>query len=348
MYKNCIEKLASIESNTETGVLARVDSDKRAVAQLAGIFEFDRLLGAAAKGAAMAIEEGGGSKRTGYEFVNLGKIFVRLLLFILLTAGYCFGFASFADGFLSHTSSYAPFIMWSHEVHHHVQETHFRIQTLFYNTSISLYEDSFSTRQKHLDQTLSTLQDYRLGLLNGHEDLGTKSLLHSIKTSHFAGLPVADDTLNILLSSDHVRYAVHQECHSIRNGVITHGLLNALHEYDRLANDIVGAVESFLPRDKAVQQFPTYPPLEALDRMAYKCFPILFQQYVDVFFLPAQTLAGVVNGYVNIIATTILIVALVFLYWVVFKPLLISIEREVALTPSMLLMLPVEVRDLLH
>ena len=340
MHENCIQKLASMEKNTEGGLLSAKDVDNRQSTQMTGIFNYQTFLRDSTNGKKSTDELGqGGRKSDGYEFVNLRKILMRIGIFIAITGFFFIGFAYYAHLFMHATMRSGAYLIWSAESGHHIQTVHYRMRMLYSNATISAADTELASRYQHLNDSLTFLEGLQDAFMYGspYEDL--ESWFEYSHESLAIGFPDSVAEMAIIFNSNKDSLFAGTKCGSLDNNSASHGLYNLIRFYVDTTYDVLAAMKS-LPPAESLAQMEDYPPLAVLDDLVYECIPSGMDSYVAFHQKPMVDTSNVVNGDLHIVATVVLVVCMAVFYWVVFKPLMMNVEREVALTPSMLLMLP--------
>jgi hypothetical protein len=115
--------------------------------------------------------------------------------------------------------------------------------------------------------------------------------------------------------------------------------MNSIFETVETLYDIVGAVKS-INQPVDINALKQYMPVVFARSFAGKCVPAgmrLFQKFLTFEIHQAVALVGVLL--IPLVATFVSVLMLL-VYFLGFKPVLRTMEHEVSLTPSMLLMLP--------
>ena len=173
----------------------------------------------------------------------------------------------------------------------------------------------------------------------GNDERSLRIWYDQAHASSLTGFPGSADESTLLFDNNVESPYAKSGCNELDHGISTHGFYNLMYIYSRLAYDVAAAAES-LPAGQSSIRMQTYDPNLELNMMAYDCIPEALTKYRDFHETPILNVHNLVNGYLHITCTVILVLCMAAFYWAVFKPLMISVEREVALTPSMLLMLP--------
>lgn len=332
MHTKCVAKLALLDGAVAVDTSA--EGDKRNNTEVSNIFDFETFLGPAAR----STDSDGMEVKSSDEMRNIKMISVRMIVFAVLTATYFITYMIYSFAYLQQTSTYGSNIVWSAYVNRMSQETNFDIASLYDNGT--LYGD-YSTRRTRLNVTLNNLDVYVDGYLNGIPEIGLLDYYSSIKPV-LQGFPSADDQLNLMFDTPSSYIIPDDTCASLAYTTMDHGILNTVTEFVDLAMDVTGAIDA-APMNVSRALSQNFVSTQTLNTMALHCYPIMWAHFVDFFVSPSVSMGNLMNSTSQNATNAILVVALVLLFFMSIDPLMKSIEKEVALTPSMLMMLPVNV-----
>lgn len=349
MHQHCVEKLASMEENQEeSAVISANGAVDKKQSGFSGIFDVQQYssLRSRSKTAVAEGETGRFRSATAYEFVNFGKILKRILVFILVVTSYCVGFSVYGEYFLRQTSNYGAILAWTSRTSHVLQEAHYSLMMLHSNHTIMNAAVDLPTKLALAHEAIHQLDEQRQVFLYGNTDWHLDPFFYRVSPVALNGFPAQNAQLTLDLVSPHPHENTVPLCRTFNNDVMRKGLYNALDYYTDLAYDILAAVNSTAAAgDPTLQRryLTSHHTMHVLEELTSVCFPDLFAVHNAFYMHPVISNANTINTYLHVAATVVLIGALILLYTVVFRPLMKSIEREVALTPSMLLMLPPQV-----
>jgi hypothetical protein len=108
------------------------------------------------------------------------------------------------------------------------------------------------------------------------------------------------------------------------------------------AYDLTTAMNN-LPSEMNATDYYKYPLAIYFRQLGRVCLPEMIENFKLSSITPIQNVDFVIHQQIMTASVVLIILFLLLTQWLVFKPLVTSIEREIALTPSMLLMLPANI-----
>lgn len=258
-----------------------------------------------------------------------------------MTGAYFIGFAYYADLYVEASHTVGSDVAWATTTTHLALNAHYRLRMLYAESPVSKLDVTSAERYENLNAVLVELEAAQTEFMYGEGD-EPSWFVHS-HPRELPGFPGSIDEIPVNFDhTENIIFAQGSTCATLDHAALSHGIYNMIKYYLEYTYDVAAALASVDEND-VESYIDDYPPMKFLDTVAYDCLPQGLQYFETFQHKPMTDVSALINGYVHITCTVLLGIGMAVLYWAMFKPLMISVEREVALTPSMLLMLPASV-----
>lgn len=336
------EKLASLDKKAGNSLMS--DRSHRNAAKDYALFDMDRYiidrhLDAKQKQDQAASTKVEGHKKTSYEVANLRRLCLRVFLYILILSGFIGGFALYSTQFLSKSNESITYFAWSSNILRLSRETDLRLSLILAEKNGSVFDNTFSRTINTLNFTANTLERAGSAFYIGNNTLSMPDFYTEISRPGVSGFSPFYLVNDIAFDQNDHKLLDDPDCDVGLQGAMTRGFMNSIFETVETLYDIVGAVKS-INQPVDINALNEYMPVVFARSYAGKCVPAgmrLFQKFLTFEIHQAVALVGVLL--IPLVATFVSVLMLL-VYFLGFKPVLRTMEHEVSLTPSMLLMLP--------